>query len=232
VYRHNKNKRTGALGTTAAMSSLLFAVWAYADLQNSVSVATLTISATAIPFVNEPSKNDGDKKLPVSPTPLYVELDWGENLPHDLDLWISCYQETGGIKSNALTIGYKRTSQGWMDLLRDDLGAPSPINKEVAQANSDVSRVPPNVFCQFNVHLYHSHGGALPVKGVLNVIQDKDSQNQKAVASASFEINEPGQEITAVSARWDERGDLIASSVQMFPEGPQLKIATGQQAQE
>ncbi len=226
MYRNDKHKRTGSLGTTAAMTTLLFAVWAVADLQNSVSVATLTISATAIPFVNPPTKNDGDKRLPVSPNPLYVELNWGFDLPHDLDLWVRCYTEVEGLKENMLTIGYRRTSDGWMDLQRDDLGKPSPLNREIAQANSDVARVPPNTTCQFNAHLFHSHGGALPVKGSMLIVQDKDSEQQKAVADAQFEMMDPGQEITVVYAKWDGGGNLIKDSVKKFPEAPQSPIAT------
>src|ERR1035437_6328874 len=127
----------------------LIAVWGLADLQNSAMVMTLTSATAAIPYINPKSRNNGDQRLPITPTPLYVELDWGYGLPHDLDLWIRCYQERDGVKVNMLSIGDKRTSEGWMDLQRDDQGMPSPLNKEVAQANSDVSHVPPDSVCQF-----------------------------------------------------------------------------------
>jgi hypothetical protein len=225
-YRTRRNRRVSSLGSVKMMFVFVAAVLGYADLQNSVSVMSLSTAKAAIPYINPKSRNNGDQRLPVTPTPLYVELDWGKNLPHDLDLWIRCYQLRDGLKVNMLSVGYKRTSDGWMDLQRDDQGEPSPLNKEVAQANSDVSHVPPGTVCSFNVHLYNSHGGALPVKGSMYVVQDKDSDSQRIVANTSFELKDPGQEITVVYAKWDNNGTLEKDSVKTYPAAPQTHIAT------
>jgi hypothetical protein len=224
--RRNHNARGAPFGIGPSGVVFTAIVLGFLDLASNTQMLGLAAAAISTPFVNPPPKNNGDKRLVVSPVPLFVRLHWGDGLPHDLDLWVRCYNLADGHKTNLITIGYSRTSQGWLDLLRDDQGAPSYLNEEQAQSNSEVSKVPPNTSCVFNVHLYHSHGGPMPVEGDLIVIQDKDSDNEVLVGDAKFTLALPGQEITALVATWDDHGNLIKDSVDMFPAAKLQPIAT------
>ena len=224
----NRRNRTGispfglGQGTAVFMALLL----GYLDLTSNTQMLGLAAAGISTPFVNPPPKNNGDKKLNVAPVPLFVRLQWGDGLPHDLDLWVRCFNLANGVKSNFITIGYKNTSDGWLDLLRDDQGLPSYINEERVQSNSEVTHVPPNTSCIFNVHLYHSHGGALPVVGSLIVIQDKDSDNEKLVADVKFQIAAPGLEVTVVRSTWDDHGNLLTEVLEKYPDARNEPIAT------
>ncbi|HUO50078.1 MAG TPA: hypothetical protein VMU25_00685 [Candidatus Paceibacterota bacterium] len=198
----------------------------FLDLTSNTQMLGLAAAALSTPFVNPPPKNNGDKRLLVSPAPLFVRLIWGDGLPHDLDLWVRCYNLANGENSNVITIGFNRTSDGWLDLLRDDQGAPSYINEERVQSNSEVDHIPANTACGFNVHLYHSHGGHLPVEGQLTVIQNKDSDNERLVGDVHFTILVPGQEITVLKAVWDDHSNLIQEAVEKFPSVDTKRIAT------
>ncbi len=223
--RH-KSTRGSPFGVAAAGAAFMALLLGFLDLTSSTQMLGLAAAATSIPFVNPPPKNNGEKRLAVTPVPFFVRLKWGDGLPHDLDLWIRCYNLVQGQKANVITIGYLRTSQGWLDLLRDDQGAPSYLNEEQAQSNSEVTQMPPNSTCRVNVHLYHSHGGVEPVEGNVVVIQDKDGENEKLVGDVKFHIDFPGQEITALVATWDDHGNLIKDSVEKFPGAGNEPIST------
>ena len=162
----------------------------------------------------------------MTPVPFFVRLRWGDNLPHDLDIWVACSNVVDGKKSNEIVVGYKQRSHGWLDLLRDDLGAPSILNEEQVQSNSEVPRVPPNSTCQVNVHLYHTHGGSLPLRANVIVILSKDGDNETLLGNVSFDIVVPGQEVTALVATWDAQGQPVKETVKSYPDAPQTPIAT------
>src|SRR3989344_4952262 len=224
MRNQRKMRSSGVMG----LAAVSVAVLGYLDLTINTQMVGLAAAALSTPFVNPPPKDIGEKSLPVSPVPLFVRLGWGKGLPHDLDLWIACYSLVGGQKTNTLIIGYLHKSSGWMDLLRDDQGGPSYLNEEQAQSNSEVRGVPPNTFCDFNVHLYDRHGGALPVGGELLVIQDKDGDTEVLVANVKFTLEVPGQEITVLSTAWDNHGNFIRDSVEAYPSTKTNLIATRQ----
>ena len=225
MRRHRRNAR-GAFGTQLASAAFLPLLICFLDITTSGQTLGLAAAAISMPFVNPPPKNNGDKRLAVTPVPLFIRNQWRDGLPHDIDTWVRCYSLVQGQRANVLTIGYSRTSEGWLDLLRDDQGAPSYLNEERIQSNSGVSQVPPNTACFVNVHLYHSHGGGIPVEGELVVIQDKDGDNEKLVGDIKYELVVPGQEITVLSAVWDDHGNLFPDSVEKFPAAHTELIAT------
>jgi hypothetical protein len=224
---HSHRKRGQAFGFGSSASALIGILLMFVDLATNSQMLGLAAAAMSIPYVNPPPKNDGAKRVSVTPVPLFIRLRWGDGLPHDLDLWVRCYSIVDGLKSNEITIGFKRTSQGWLDLLRDDQGLPSYLNEEQAQSNSEVSQVPPNTSCIFNVHLYHSRGGKIPVDAQLVVIQNKDSMDgERLVGDVKLTFRLPGQEVTGLMAQWDDHSNLIVDSVQKFPDAPMTYIAT------
>jgi len=224
--RKLRRGRRSAFGRGAAGAALILVLLPLLDLSSNAQMVGLASAALSIPFVNPPPKNNGDKRLLVSPVPFFVRLKWGDGLPHDIDLWISCHNVIEGKESNFVTIGFNRKSVGWLDLLRDDQGGPSYLNEEQAQSNSEINAMPANTTCRVNVHLYNSHGGTIPVDAEIIVIQDKDGDDETLVGDAKIKLVVPGQEITAIVASWDGHGNLVKNSVQKFPDAPFQSIAT------
>jgi len=223
--RNNKNRHTIAIGLSPSFAIILLV---FVDLFALTSATGLITSAIAIPHINPPPRDVGKRRTPIEPTALYFEVRWPDGELHDIDVWVACYNEIGGIKVNFLSIGFIQKSNLWMDLIRDDLGRPSVINFERVLSNSEAPTIPPNAFCRFNVHLYHSHGGSLPVEGVITAIANKDdTANERLIASIPFVLSVRGEEITVLTVAWDDRGVFIPQSVKTFPEVETKLIATG-----
>ena len=193
-----------------------------------ITTATGVITAMfSIPYVNPPPRNLADKSTPVAPVALYIQIVWPDGYPHDIDTWITCHNIAGGEQTNHLVVNYKQKSDLWVDLLRDDLGGPSIINLEQVQSNSEAPVVPPHAFCRVNAHLYHSHGGVLPVSGTLLVIANKDGEDEQLISSLAFTIRSPGEEITLLRVAWDGHSKVVKNSIAMWPDVETVKIATG-----
>ncbi len=222
---HHRSARGSAFGIAGAGAAFLSLLLGFLDITSSTQMIGLAAAATSIPFVNPPPKNNGEKRISVTPVPLFVRIKWGDGLPHDIDLWIRCYNLMDGRKENPITIGFANVSQGWMDVLRDDLGAPSFLNEEQAQSNSEAPKIPDNAVCWFNLHLYNSHDGPLPVDVQVVIIQNKDSDAEKLLGDVKVHLDFPGQEVTALRAAWDEHRNPIMDSIERFPTRTEL-IAT------
>lgn len=228
MRKHRDNGHGNAFGLGASGAVMMVILIGFLDLTSTTQLIGLAAAAIATPFVNPPPKNNGDKRLKVTPVPLFERLNWGSKLPHDLDIWTRCYSIVDGRKADHVTIGYNHRSDGWLDLLRDDQGG-LIVNEEQLQSNSEVSAIPPNTLCNFNVHLYHSHGGQLPVEGELIVIQNKDGDDEMLVGDVKFTLSAPGEEQTVLTAAWDAHSNLIKGSVLRYPDAPLQPIATGKE---
>ena len=225
MHRHQKRQRGTPFGGGMAGTAFTVLLLGYVDLTTNTQMLGLAAAAISTPFVNPPPKDRGEKRLKLTPVALFERLRWGSKLPHDLDVWTQCYNLANGGKDNVTTVGYLRKSEAWLDLLRDDQGG-NAINEEQLQSNSEVSKIPPSTFCRFNVHLYHSHGGVLPVDGELIVIQNKDGDDELLIGDIKFQLQLPGQEFTILTAAWDEHGNLIPEAVEKYPDVKTLPIAT------
>ena len=113
MRKHLKQQRGAPFGLGKSTLVFMGLLLGFLDLAVNTQMLGLAAAAISMPFVNPVSKNNGDKRLSVTPVPLFVRLKWGDGLPHDLDLWIRCYNLANGQKSNGITIGYSRTSHGW-----------------------------------------------------------------------------------------------------------------------
>lgn len=200
------------------------------DLATNTAITGMALSAMMMPHVNDPPKNVAEKKTPTAPSAVFFQIQWTYGDPHDIDMWTRCYSIVDEKKQKAITVGYFQRSAGWLDLQRDDLGRPSIINLEEVKSNSEILEVPPNTSCRINVHLYHSHGGMLPIEGNLIAISNKDDTSKESlIAVVQFRLNKPGDEITLLYVSWDEEGQVIDDSVQTFPDVKTIPIVTGNQ---
>lgn len=225
--RRSRRKLNVGRGSAAGGVVLTTLLFGFIDLMANTQMIGLAAASLSIPYVNTKSENNGDKKIAVSPIALFARLEWAKGNPHDVDFWVECYTIANGGKSYQTDVNYKQKNGFWLDLVKDDLGGPSYLNEEVVQANSQAGgRVPPNTSCRFNVHLYHSHDGKFPLDGDVFVIQDKDSDQERLVGDVPFSMKFPGQELTILTATWDERGNLIPDSVERYPEVHTKFIAT------
>src|SRR3989344_4675573 len=152
--RKNKGSRTN-LGFLAIFVAMI-------DLMTNAAATGLLTAAMSIPYINPPPKDVSEKKVSIAPTALFIQLRWLAGFPHDIDTWMTCWQEIGGEKRNVVEVSYMQRLHRWLGLDRDDLGRPSVLNLEVIKSNSEVSEVLPNSRCRVNAHLYHSHGGEIP----------------------------------------------------------------------
>ena len=199
----------------------------FIDVALLLALVGVVVAMETIPFINRPPKDVADRRAPSEPIAFFLEDQWPDGFPHDIDTWVECDSEIDGVRTNRLTVGYPRRSALWLDLQRDDLGAPSVRNIEIIQSNSEVTKVPPNTFCRLNVHLYHSHGGILPVHGTMRVILNKDSSTtEKVVVETKYELRRPGEEITVAQLVWDKDGEVIEEATVLWPTVKTEFIAT------
>lgn len=224
--RRHRRERSAPFGLGRAGTAFVVVLLGFLDLSTTTQMAGLASAGLAIPYVNPKSENNGDKKVAVSPVPLFARVQWKGGWPHDLDFWVQCFNLANGEKTNYVNVNYKQKAGLWLDLVKDDLGGPSYLNEEQVQSNSQVQGVPNNTSCTFNVHLYHSHGGAFPLEGSIIVIQDKDSDQEVLIADLSFLVAFPGEEMTLVSAVWDDRGNFLPEGSSVYPDVPTKSIAT------
>lgn len=185
------------------------------------------IGLMVLPHVNPPPRNLADDQTPTEPTPIYWQLKWADKLPHDVDTYIRCYTTVNGNQIEIITVWYAQRNSGWLGLGYDSRGYPSAeTNVEQVQANSSVSRVPPNTRCRVNVHLFDRHGGNLPIYGNFLAVTDRGSPQQLTVANIPFIIDKIGLECSLAEMRWDAAGQLIPSSVRLHPNLETVRIAT------
>ncbi|QQG38289.1 MAG: hypothetical protein HYS26_01940 [Candidatus Kaiserbacteria bacterium] len=192
-----------------------------------VVVVFLFAGAIAIPQVNPPPRDGIEKRQTTEPTPFYIEMRWADQLPHDLDLYITCYSLVNMQRTDPTVVFYNRKSSRWLNLLHDATGYPrSQRNVEEARVNSSVRTVPKNTVCLINTHIWSRHGGPLPVKGTVLAIANKDSPRQKTIVNLEFTIGQVGEECSLAQIVWDEKSDVLFDSVETYPNLPTQRIAT------
>ncbi len=212
MARRNKNSIESFMG-----SSLI----PFLDLAMLLGVLTLFLAIIQQPHINEPPKGEEMKQSDVSPTAIFVQVGWTFNNPHDVDTYFECDVHLAGRKVTS-TVNFKQKNSTFTDLIVDDLGRPSPENYERVLSNSVLERLLPNTRCQLNVHLYNSHGGALPLQGVFHVILNKDHPDGEMqltpVQGLPFELKFGGQEVTLMELVIDENAKVMLEATTFYPE--------------
>ncbi len=213
-------KKTSALFGALFVALLL----AFIDLLANTAATGVILSGLATPHINPPPQNQADKATDTSPTAFFVQLTWGDDLPHDIDMAVAC----GSLQNKQLpsTVNYKQTRSGWLVLKQDDQGKPSVMNLEKVESNTEVMKIPPLTRCWINAHLYHTHNGSMPVEGTLLAIQDKDNAHERLISRVPFKLTFPGEEITVIEVTWNERSVILDEVTETFPNTKLARIMT------
>jgi hypothetical protein len=165
----------------------------------------VTLVLLLLPHLNpRASANDSLR----SPGNVIVELHWPDNLDADVDLWV---QAPGDVP-----VGYSNKGGAIFNLLRDDLGFPgdiSGVNYEVSYSRG----VPPGEYT-VNVHLYRNRTPVYPIPATV-VVSVKNSINDSArqILKSKVELTHEGEELTVFRFRLDQKGHLVAGSVNDLP---------------
>jgi len=216
------NKQHKRLAKLIVFCTLLIG---FVDVTTNMAATGIITAALSIPHINPPPKDLAKNRTPVEPTAFFVQVSWKDGLPHDLDIYVECSTFVDSIKHTS-SVNYTQTKSGGLNLARDDLGKPSVLNVERVKSTPELGKVPATSGCIVNAHLYHSHGGTLPLLGTLTAISGKDGPDEKMLASVSFELRLPGDEVTVLSVAWDENGEVKSDSIETFPLVATRNIAT------
>jgi hypothetical protein len=141
-----------------------------------------------------------------SPGQMTIEMSWPLGEDDDVDLWT---QAPGG-----RPCGYSNKTDHGMALLRDDLGSGADLdsrNYEIAVANI----VRPGLYV-VNAHLYRHRAGTLPLSVTITVKMHPAEGGPLTISSVTKTLRE-GQEVTFLRFRMDDKGQLVANSINDIP---------------
>ncbi len=138
-----------------------------------------------------------------APGNVIVEMQWPNNLPVDVDLWVKAPRE--------VPVGYWNQGGQTFNLLRDDLGTEG----DATERNYEVSYsrgIPPGEYI-VNVHMYGplSRGDTVPVSIVVSV--KKWLEDTRQLLATTVKLERHGQEETAFRFRLTSEGELVEGSV-------------------
>ena len=173
----------------------------FRDLLFLLVFAYLVVGAIALAHIG---KNDEEQsKGTTPPGSVIVEMRWDKPIDADVDLWV---QAPGDVP-----VGYSNKSGKIFNLVRDDLGKggdPNSMNYEVAYGRGHW----PGEYV-VNTMLYRSRDQKYPVGVQVKVsLQDRQGHVRQALQS-NVDLTYEGQEITVFRFRLNEKGELIADSV-------------------
>ena len=148
-----------------------------------------------------PVKTETDEQR--APGNVIVEMQWPNDLPVDVDLWVKAPRE--------VPVGYWNQGGLTFNLLRDDLG----IEGDATDRNYEVSYsrgIPPGEYI-VNVHMYGplSKGDTVPVSIVVSV--KKWLEDTRQLLATTVKLERHGQEETAFRFRLTSEGELVEGSV-------------------
>jgi len=163
--------------------------------------AYLVIGAIALAHV---AKNDQEQsKGQAPPGNVIVEMFWDKAVDADVDLWV---QAPGDVP-----VGYSNKSGVIFNLVRDDLGRggdPNAMNYEVSYGRGHWAGE-----YVVNAMLFRSRDRKFPVGAQIKVsLQNQQGQVRQALQT-NVELTFEGQEATAFRFRLDEKGELVADSM-------------------
>ena len=158
-----------------------------------------------LPHINPRAANDHET---TSPGNVIVELRWPDQIDADVDLWVEGPGDT--------PVGYSNKDGRVFNLLRDDLGRDSDLTN--LNYEFSYSRGVPAGEYTVNVHLYRngSHQFPLPVTVAVSIKGTESSSSQR-VLNTKLDLLHEGQETTVFRFRLDEKGELVAGSVNDLP---------------
>lgn len=162
--------------------------------------AYLIIGAIALAHVRQQQEEVVGTTPPGS---VIAEIHWDDKIDADVDLWV---EGPGDVP-----VGYSNKSGIIFNLLRDDLGHsgdPNSMNYEVAYGRG----LWPGEYT-VNAHLYRSVDQHFPVPLTTKIsVHDKDGRTRSLLQSV-IELDHVGEETTVFRFRLDDKGQLVAGSV-------------------
>jgi hypothetical protein len=176
--------------------------------------AYLVIGAIALAHV---ARNDQEQSRGQTPPGnVIVEMLWDKTIDADVDLWVN--------GPGDVPVGYSNKSGMIFNLVRDDLGMsgdPNSMNYEIAYGRGHW----PGEYV-VNAMLYRSRDHKFPI-GVRIKVSLQNQQGQvRQVLQSDVDLAFEGQETTAFRFRLDEKGELVADSVNRIHKN--LRAAGGQ----
>ena len=165
----------------------------------------LTVILLALTVLVQPMKKADAESAAQPPGAMTVELRWPRGSDDDVDLWVA---PPGGTP-----VGYSNKTAPGMALLRDDLGPtadPDSLNDEITQANFLRSGE-----YVINAHLYRARTPP-PVAVELWVRVRRDDRYVELL-HLHRTLAAEGEEATLTRFSLDEKGQLIAGSVNDLP---------------
>ena len=173
----------------------------FRDLLFLLVFAYLLIGAIALAHV---AKNDEEQSEGMAPPgSVIVEMVWDKATDADVDLWVKAPGD--------VPVGYSNKSGAIFNLVRDDLGKggdPNSMNYEVAYGRGHW----PGEYV-VNTMLYRSRDEKYPIGVQVKVSLQDSSGKVRQVLQSSVNLTFEGQETTVFRFRLNEKGELIADSV-------------------
>ena len=158
-----------------------------------------------LPHINPRAANEQEARNPGN---VMVELRWPDQIDADVDLWVEGPGDA--------PVGYSNKDGRVFNLLRDDLGRDSDLTN--LNYEFSYSRGVPAGEYTVNVHLYRngSHQFPLPVTVAVSIKGIESSSSQR-VLNTKLDLLHEGQETTVFRFQLDDKGELIAGSVNDLP---------------
>ena len=179
----------------------------FRDLLFLLVFAYLLIGAIALAHV---AKNDEEQSKGMAPPgSVIVEMVWDKAIDADVDLWVKAPGD--------VPIGYSNKSGAIFNLVRDDQGKggdPNSMNYEVAYGRGHW----PGEYV-VNTMLYRSRDEKYPIAVQVKVSLQDSSGKVRQVLQSSVNLTFEGQETTVFRFRLNEKGELIADSVNRIHQG-------------
>lgn len=164
-----------------------------------------------LPHINPPKQKQEERKEVSAPGNVIVEARWDDRVDADVDLWV---QAPGDV-----AVGYSNLGGQVFNLLRDDIGFrndASNLNYENA-----FSRDIPAGEYAVNLHMYFNRANVWPLKVKVLVSTIKPSGSSRVsrqILVSDVVLRKPGEEQTVFRFTLDDKGELLASSVNAAPK--------------
>lgn len=166
--------------------------------------ALFVVAALMFPHLNVKAKANSEAAGLEPPGNVIVEARWADALDTDVDLWVQGPQD--------VPVGYSNKGGQVFNLLRDDLGQradATKLNYEVSYSRG----IPPGEYV-VNLHLYRNVSRTVPITiTVVASVKRTAQESAKQLLATKVDLRREGQEQTVFRFRLDDKGDLVAGSV-------------------
>lgn len=192
----------------------------FRDVVTLALLGFVALVVVMLPHINPPKPQEEARKDVAAPGNVIVEARWDDRIDADVDLWV---QGPGDV-----AVGYSNLGGQVFNLLRDDIGFrndASNLNYENAFSRSILAGE-----YTVNLHMYFNRADAWPLKTKVLVSTIQPSGNSRVsrqILVSDVALNKPGEERTVFRFKLDDKGELVASSVNAAPRALRTDAAGG-----